>query len=267
MSERTQVLEYSKPKIVDGVIKGVKIIGMQSDNGHTYPRAVLRDAKPLYESAPVYIFHPDDREQKQGSRRHVDHFGNLQNIHERNSRKTPFGLFGDLQTKPSHPMTAGVIRAIEEGSARFGLSHNALCELSEDRKRVIEIVEVNSVDLVDKPGTNENLFEEEESEMATLTKIAGAGAEGEGEGRTLKEVLEQITTDLDGLAATAKETRAEIDKIRDRGLPEKGKKKGRLSVLEDRSAEGEGIEPGDPAPIGNTHDDWLGALRGYSVTN
>ncbi len=261
MNERTQilVLEYSAPKIVDGVIKGVKIIGLKSRNGRTYPRKVLREAIGLYESAPVFTLHPNERERKQGMRRLVDHFGNLQNVHERHGGKTEFGLYGNLHVKLSHPMAGAVIERIEAGDATFGLSHIAFCDLSEDCKQVLKIGTVGSVDLVDNPGTNENLFEEENM-AETLTAIAPDDGDDKDKKPVLQTVLEEIR---DGqvklLAAIEANSKA----------PEKKKKKDRLSVLEDRGEGGDfgNIEDGSPPPIGNTHGDFMAAIRGFPGAN
>ncbi|NQT39171.1 MAG: hypothetical protein HQ581_16850, partial [Planctomycetes bacterium] len=139
------------------MIEGVKIIGTKSRNGYDYPEAVLSRAKPLYEGAAVFIFHPTDPEKRRGSRQLVDHFGSLANIRAGGDRKGGFGLFGDLRIKQSHPMAQLVT---ESAGRKFGLSHNAVVEMNEDETAVVEIIDVNSVDLVDEPATTTTLFEE-----------------------------------------------------------------------------------------------------------
>jgi len=91
------VLEYSQPTIRGNTIERVKIIGLESANGRRYPAAVLQAAVPLYESAPVFICHPDPREKRRGSRMLRDHLGNLENVSGNGN-----GLFGDLRIK-GHP--------------------------------------------------------------------------------------------------------------------------------------------------------------------
>ena len=41
-----------------GVIRGVKILGLQSRNGRTYLPEALAQAAPLYEDAKVNVNHP-----------------------------------------------------------------------------------------------------------------------------------------------------------------------------------------------------------------
>ena len=81
MGVHCHVLEYSRAPVVDGVIKGVKIIGTKSNNGRSYPQAVLTQAMAMYEGQQVYMLHPTAREKRQGSRQldalddAVDHWG------------------------------------------------------------------------------------------------------------------------------------------------------------------------------------------------
>lgn len=268
VAERVHVLEYSTPHIEDGVIKGVKIVGMKSANGRTYPRHVLRAAMSLYESAPVFILHPDARETKQGSRKLIDHFGSLQNIHERNGSKASFGLFADLHIKVTHPMADTIIKSIQEGCATFGLSHNVFIDMNEDRSQVLKITAVGSVDLVDNPATTTNLFEEEN--MATLKEQSAAGdkeqsAAGDDEFRAqVTEEIAAIDKVLETVQEELKEFRelhAELKEIqKDLGK----RKKTRLTALENKTMEEIKEETGAPT-IGNSHDDFLGALRGFQT--
>lgn len=182
-----QVLEYSRAPVVGGIIKGVKIIGTRSRNGRTYPQAVLRAAKPLYENAPVFLFHPTDLEKRRGSRQLPDHIGSLVNVRERGEAGEITGLYADLVLKQAHPMT-GVI--CESDGREFGLSHNANCVLNDDQTEVLEILRVDSVDLVDDPGTTTNLFEEEDMDLAEMEAATKANSDdikvlGEGQGKIL----------------------------------------------------------------------------------
>ncbi len=221
MNTRLQVLEYSSPKIQGNVILGVKIVGVESSNGYTYPVPVLKAAMPLYENAPVFVEHPNGAEKRRGSRQLVDHFGTLQNIRQKHNGK---GLYGDLHVKASHPMAEAILEEAA-GAARFGLSHNAIVGMNEAQTEVTEIFEVNSVDLTDKPATTANLFES--TEPKTTAELEARIA-----------VLEE--------AATVKPT---ITK--------------RLTALE--SIEEEDRE--SVLVIGNTHDDFLGVLHGFPITN
>ena len=242
MSTIFQVLEYSRAPVVGGIIKGVKIIGCKSRNGRTYPQAVLRAAKPLYENAPVYLFHPSESEKRRGSRQLPDHIGSLTNIRERGNNGSIEGLYGDLVLRQSHPMT-GVI--CESDGRNFGLSHNANVEMNDDKREVLSIVEVNSVDLVDNPATNQNLFEEEDMEgLKEMQEAATKSAE------RMDAIEGKLDTVIETLAKPAEKPPAE-------------KPKQRITALEDvtNGDEGEG-----PKPMGNTHQELLVACRGFRTT-
>ncbi len=253
--ERFHVLEYSAPRVENGVVKGVKIVGMKSKNGRTYPRQVLRKAMSLYEGAPVYIAHPDPREKKQGSRQIVDYFGSLGNVHERHGSKATFGLFADLHIKPSHVMASPVIKAIEDGTATFGLSHNVFVEMNEDKSQVLEIVEVSSVDLVDNPATTTNLFEGKNMDLKTLA------AAGDDEFRTqVTEEMTALNTVLETVQEELKEFRGLRDELREFRKEFDKKKKTRLTALENKTAEEIKEETGEK-PIGDSHEDFVRAMK------
>ena len=235
------VVEYSNARVRGNVILGVKIVGLQSRNGYRYLASALDAAKALYEDTSVYVLHPDSREKRRGSRQLDAHFGHLRNIFA-----APDGLFGDLHVKQSHPM-AGLI--LESDGKQFGLSHNAVVEMNTDETEVTKIVSVNSVDLVDNPATTTNLFEEENMDLAELVAaneaLATRLAAVEG---TLTGVLEAVTKKPEPSAK-----------------PEPLAKPDRIAVLE-KITDGDG-EPDKPAPIGNSYDDFLDTLRGFSTTN
>lgn len=238
---RTQVLEYSSPKVKGSVIIGVKIIGCKSIHGYSYPVPVLKEAMPLYENAPVFIEHPGDREKNRGSRQLQDYFGNLKNIRQRQDGK---GIYGDLHVKESHPMAQGVLEEAA-GAARFGLSHNAVVDIDKEAGEVTEIISVNSVDLVDEPATTTNLFESKEPPMADEKK------ETPPVETDRIEVLEGQIGEILTLLKTEPEKR---------GWP-KAPVPRRLTVLEDVPADEQ------PAVVVNSPADFMAVLRGYHVTN
>jgi hypothetical protein len=218
--KRAHVVEFSRPDIDGHTIKAVKVIGLKSKNGWRYPPEVLKEAMPLYEGSPVFIEHPDEREKKRGHRQLTDHFGSLENV-----RGNGKGLYADLKIRKAHPMAKAVLEAAP--TARFGLSHNALVDFVDDQKtEVSKIVQVNSVDLVDRPGTTQNLFEEEDDDKDEFQAA-------------VLEALDQLSERLDKAEA-------------------KPKPPARLTALEDR---GEENEP----EIGNSHEDFLNTIRGFAV--
>ncbi len=224
MSKQTQhVLEYSKPSVEGNVIRGVKIVGLKSRRGYAYPTDVLARAVGLYEGAPVFLCHPDPREKKLGTRMLRAHFGSLENV-----KSNGDGLFGDLNVRSSHPLAAQILE--EAPTASFGLSHNAVVEKNEDGSLITNILEVNSVDLVDNPATTHNLFEEGVVNVYTFQK------------KTL-EALNRLVAGMDAKKAEVTEGKEQIR---------------RLVALESNVEEG-------GAPVGNTHEDFLGAVRGFSL--
>lgn len=237
-----QVLEYSEPGVRGNVIRGVKIIGTTSRNGRTYPLPVLQEAIPLYEDAPVFLTHGDAGDKRRRSRRLNEHFGSLEKVHGNGK-----GLFGDLRVKASHSLAKPILEAAATG--KFGLSHNAIVNMTDDEKTVTEIVEVRSVDLVDSPGTSKNLFEGTDM---TDTAIADPEREDSKSGTEEEglELMQLIKSRFDALEA----------KLVTEGEEKKPPK--RLTALEDKT-----VEEGEAPAIGNTHDDFLDTLRGFPVTN
>jgi hypothetical protein len=231
MSVRLQVVEYTQARVKNGVIEGVKICGTKSRNGRHYPQAVLDAAINLYEEAPVYVFHgrKGKRERNPG-----EHFGALRNVHAQADGKIGTGLYGDLHVKQSHPMAQFVL---ESDGRQFGLSHNADVDMNDDETEVLKILAINSVDLVDDPATTVNLFEEVD-EM-TLEEFQAEQAKTDKRFEALEGTLATV------LEAVTKE-------------PEKPK--GRITALEAIVP-----EEGAPTPIGNSHEAFLDAVRGFST--
>lgn len=234
--QRQQILEYCTPEVVDGIIKNVKIIGTKSKNGHTYSLNVLKKSMPLYENAPVFICHPDPREKKTGSRRLSDHIGNLQGIRERIGQD---GIFGDLQLRMSSPISQSILESLPD--AKFGLSHNAVVRKSKDQKEVIEIMEINSVDIVDSPASTSNLFEEIDMNEDI---------------QKLSDRIDELTTKISSFVFPPAEVIKEEVEVEPDPEPKKTKK--RITALEDTELSGE-----DKDVMGRTHEDFLTALRGY----
>ena len=229
------VVEYSNARVRDGVIEGVKIVGLKSRNGYSYQPGALEAAKALYEDTPVWVLHPNTREKRRSSRQLDEHFGHLQGIYMQAD-----GLYGNLHVKQSHPMAAPILASLPEH--KYGLSHNAVVEMNADETEVTKIVSVNSVDLVDNPATTTNLFEEENMDLSELVAAN-----------------EALTTRLTPMEGTLTSVLEAVTK-----KPEPPAKPDRIAVLE-KITDGDG-EPGKPAPIGNSHNDLLAVLRGYSTT-
>ncbi|REK13005.1 MAG: hypothetical protein DWQ37_10290 [Planctomycetota bacterium] len=137
-----------------GVIRGVKILGLDSKNGRTYTEEACQKAASLYEGAKVNVNHPKGR--PDGPRDYQDRIGTLHNV-----RFERGGLFGDLHFNVKHPLAEQLMWDAEHSPQSCGLSHNAECRISRrSGKQVVEaIVRVRSVDLVAEPATASSLFE------------------------------------------------------------------------------------------------------------
>lgn len=142
-----------------GIIRGVRILGLESKNGRDYLREAVTAAIQLYEGAKVYLDHERD---ESPDRRNVERWGKLQSV----TQVADGGLIGDLAYLKSHPMTESILEAIKR-FGDFGLSQDASGTMSKkDGKPVVdEIREVHSVDLVQGPATTQSLFESESRPM------------------------------------------------------------------------------------------------------
>ena len=145
----------------NGVVSGVKILGVKSRNNRIYPLETLRDAAPLYENAKVNVNHPDGSPNE--SRKYQDRVGSIKNVTLQEN-----GLYGDFHFNPKHPLAEQMLWDAEKAPENFGFSHNveAVVRLENGAQIVDKIVRVRSVDLVADPATTSGLFE---SERATPT--------------------------------------------------------------------------------------------------
>lgn len=145
----------------NGVVSGVKILGVKSRNNRIYPLETLRDAAPLYENAKVNVNHPDGSPTE--SRKYQDRVGSIKNVTLQEN-----GLYGDFHFNPKHPLAEQMLWDAEKAPENFGFSHNveAVVRLENGAQIVDKIVRVRSVDLVADPATTSGLFE---SERATPT--------------------------------------------------------------------------------------------------
>ena len=138
----------------NGVVSGVKILGVKSRNNRVYPLETLRDAAPLYENAKVNVNHPDGSPNE--SRKYQDRVGSIKNVSLQEN-----GLYGDFHFNPKHPLAEQMLWDAEKAPENFGFSHNveAVVRLENGAQVVDKIVRVRSVDLVADPATTSGLFE------------------------------------------------------------------------------------------------------------
>ena len=195
-----------------GIIYDVKLVGLRSKNGGTYPIPVLQRRRELYEGVRSYINHPPRDNPKQ-DRPFETFFGEIHNAHVVESE----GLFGDLHFLKSHEEAERVCEAAERFPRSFGLSHNAsvIESVGDNGELIYEDIEaVRSVDVVARPATTAGIFESERLE--SMNDNSGAGTanvteddEGDGGayGTAVQGVLDEHMPKI--LGSTGKEENAE----------------------------------------------------------
>lgn len=156
--------EISSERIneAEGKITGVKVIGFTSRNGREYLPETLQRGLSLYEGAKVYSDH------KIGGRSIHERWGRLVNCQFVEGK----GVVGDLEFLKTSPMTPHILEAIR----RFGdsgLSHDAegIVEMRNGKNVVTKLERVYSVDFVEDPATNNNLFESVQMKKKLLATL------------------------------------------------------------------------------------------------
>jgi hypothetical protein len=181
-----------------GVIRGVKILGLQSRNGRNYLPEALARAAALYEDAKVNVNHP--RGNPGEPRDYQDRIGAVRNVTAR-----PDGLFADFHFNPRHPLAEQLLWDAEHAPQNVGFSHNVEARTARQGDRVVveAITRVQSVDLVADPATTRGLFEEE-------------GEEGEKGVKGVKGAFEALKREHPEIAeAIVAEQAAEVQRLRE----------------------------------------------------
>lgn len=139
-----------------GVLRGVKLLGLESRNGRKYSPAALDAAKGLYEGARVNVNHPKGH--PLATRDYQDRLGLVRNI----ALRPAAGLFGDFHFNPKHALAEQLLWDAEHSPENVGFSHNVQARTVRqgDDTLVEAILKVHSVDLVADPATTCGLFEQ-----------------------------------------------------------------------------------------------------------
>lgn len=141
----------------EAVIRGVRVVGTRSRNGHEYLQEALVGAIPLYEGAKICINHIKPKKGEPVPERQFEQiWGTLRNV-----RWFEGGLVGDIHYIRSHALTEQILEAAERFPENFGLSHDADGIRTEigGRPVIQKITKVYSVDIVADPASNVSLFE------------------------------------------------------------------------------------------------------------
>jgi len=141
--------------VEEGVLRGVKILGLESANGRTYPKETAARAMALYEGAKVNIDHAATPGQPRG---YADRLGLIENVRLGEGES---GLFADFRFNPKHGVAEQLSWDAENNPSAVGFSHNVMAKTARRGGKVVveEITKVQSVDLVADPATTKGLFE------------------------------------------------------------------------------------------------------------
>jgi hypothetical protein len=184
-----------------GVIRGVKLLGLESRNGRRYLPGALAAAAARYEGAKVNVNHP--KGSPLAARDYQDRLGSIRNV-----RAESDGLFGDLHFNPKHALAEQLLWDAVHAPENVGFSHNIEARTSRaDGKTVVEaILKVQSVDLVADPATTHGLFEGSAADASPALAIEPLGA------ITLED-LRRARPDL--VAALAADSASELATLRE----------------------------------------------------
>lgn len=144
-----------------GLLRGVKILGLTSQNGKRYSPQAIKGALPLLEQARVFIDHGlEDDQGRELPRKVGDRFGRLKEV-----TQNPAGeAVGTLQFNPKHPRAASFCWFAKNDPAGIGMSivgYGNGTKQSDGIKLVEQITKIISVDIVDGPATTMGLYEQE----------------------------------------------------------------------------------------------------------
>lgn len=163
-----------------GVLRGVKLIGLESLNGRRYRPQALAAAIGLYEGAKVNVNHPLGG--PLAPRDYRDRLGVIRQVEFRPDE----GLFGNLHFNPKHAVAEQLAWDADHNPRNVGFSHNVLARLTrEGAETLVEaITHVQSVDLVADPAATQGLFEQEEGGESPVARVMRLETElGESEAR------------------------------------------------------------------------------------
>jgi hypothetical protein len=147
-----------------GVIRGVKLLGLNSRNGRRYREEALAGAIGLYEGVKVNINHPKGH--PLAPRDYQDRLGMVRGVELRAGE----GLFGDLHFNPKHALSEQLVWDAEHAPQNVGMSHNVLARTKREGEGVVveAITKVQSIDLVADPATTSGLYEQVESQESRV---------------------------------------------------------------------------------------------------
>jgi hypothetical protein len=189
-----------------GIIRGVKLLGLESRNGRRYLPAALAQAAALYEGAKVNVNHP--KGSPLSARDYQDRLGSIRGV-----RSLAEGLFGDLHYNPKHALAEQLAWDAVHAPENVGFSHNVEARTSrQDGRTIVEaILKVQSVDLVADPATTRSLFESTDYECGACTSIWLSTVTLESLRAARPDLVDAVRADA---AAELVGLREEVDRLR-----------------------------------------------------
>ena len=146
-----------------GVIRGAKLVGMEAGSKkRRYPSKTLKEGAHLYEGVDVNVDHS-----LAGGRKLLEGWGVVRNPRFQDG----VGIVGDVHFLKEHASTGQILERIERFPDGQGLSHDARGKIrlvEQGWQEVTHLQSVKSVDLVRKPDTTKNLFEDQDTEPKTM---------------------------------------------------------------------------------------------------
>ena len=176
----------------EGIIHGVKILGLNSRNGRRYPVETLMRAVELYEGAKVNVNHAKGG--SAGPRDYQDRMGTIRGVHVRPQE----GLFADFHFNPKHSLAEQLIWDAEHAPENVGFSHNVQAKTVRrgEHVEVESIDKVQSVDLVADPATTGGLFESEPGQEAEEAAVENqSGDAGDAGDAVTEEILARLSVE------------------------------------------------------------------------
>ena len=136
------------------VVRGLKVVGLESKKGRSYPPEALKEALALYEGVKCNVDHvPESAPDVPFASR----FGVFRNV-----KLLGDGLWADLYYNPAHALAESFVWWSQFEPGAVGFSHDALGEsrIDADGSQVVtRIHKVYSIDLVANPATTNGLRE------------------------------------------------------------------------------------------------------------
>jgi len=191
-----------------GVIRGVKVLGLESRNGRSYLPDALVQAAPLYEGAKVNVNHPKGN--PSAPRDYQDRIGIIRNVTARPSE----GLFADFYFNPKHALAEQLIWDSGHAPENVGFSHNVEARTARRGDHVVveAITRVQSVDLVADPATTRGLFE-----SAEVAKLATSPPPSEAQPLTIDDLKRDypalVECIREEMAGEVRRLREELDRL------------------------------------------------------